>query len=119
MILYLLILNFCITSIDLCLAQAAQKYSIKFATVAPEGSTWMKHMKQLDKAIKALNLSQEEVEEMGRAADPDPNWKNGQWILKQWTKGNVNLTDPDVIAMVRLTIEKLEQAKKEKSGRGR
>ena len=28
------------------------KYIIKFATVAPEGSTWMKHMRKLDKDIR-------------------------------------------------------------------
>lgn len=68
--------------------------------------------KQLDKAVKALSLSQEEVEEMGRAADPDPNWKNGQWILKQWVKGNVHLTDTEAVTAVHQAITKLEQAKK-------
>ena len=31
---------------------AAKKLWIKFATVAPEGSTWMKHMRRLDQTIK-------------------------------------------------------------------
>ncbi|MBW1851052.1 MAG: TRAP transporter substrate-binding protein DctP [Deltaproteobacteria bacterium] len=33
-------------------ATAAPKYLIKFATVAPEGSTWIKHMKILDKDLR-------------------------------------------------------------------
>ena len=31
---------------------AAKRYLIKFATVAPEGSTWMQHMRRLDKALR-------------------------------------------------------------------
>jgi TRAP-type C4-dicarboxylate transport system substrate-binding protein len=31
---------------------AAKKFWIKFATVAPEGSTWMKHMRRLDQTLK-------------------------------------------------------------------
>jgi TRAP-type C4-dicarboxylate transport system substrate-binding protein len=31
---------------------AGPQYLIKFATVAPEGSTWMKHMRALDKELK-------------------------------------------------------------------
>ena len=31
---------------------AAPKYLIKFATVAPDGSTWMKHMRKLDKDLR-------------------------------------------------------------------
>jgi TRAP-type C4-dicarboxylate transport system substrate-binding protein len=30
----------------------ADRFLIKFATVAPEGSTWMKHMRDLDKALR-------------------------------------------------------------------
>ena len=29
-----------------------KKFWIKFATVAPEGSTWMKHMRRLDQTLK-------------------------------------------------------------------
>jgi len=32
--------------------EARPKYLIKFATVAPEGSTWIKHMKALDKELR-------------------------------------------------------------------
>jgi TRAP-type C4-dicarboxylate transport system substrate-binding protein len=32
-------------------ANASPEYVIKFATVAPEGSTWMKHMRALDKEV--------------------------------------------------------------------
>ncbi len=32
-------------------ANASPEYLIKFATVAPEGSTWMKHMRALDKEV--------------------------------------------------------------------
>lgn len=39
-------------------AVAAPRYSIKFATVAPEGSTWVKHMKMLDKKIRAESEGQ-------------------------------------------------------------
>jgi TRAP-type C4-dicarboxylate transport system substrate-binding protein len=34
------------------LAVYAQQYSIKFATIAPEGSTWMNIMKEYDAAIR-------------------------------------------------------------------
>lgn len=34
-------------------ASAAPRYAVKFATVAPEGSTWIKHLKMLDKRIRA------------------------------------------------------------------
>ena len=46
----------------LCLSQqliranytaASQRYLIKFATVAPEGSTWIKHIRTLDRNIRA------------------------------------------------------------------
>ena len=33
-------------------AVASPKYLIKFATVAPEGSTWVKHLRKLDKEIR-------------------------------------------------------------------
>ena len=32
---------------------AAQQYTIKFATLAPEGSTWIKVMRELDSAVRA------------------------------------------------------------------
>jgi len=32
--------------------EARSKYLIKFATVAPEGSTWIKHMRALDKDLR-------------------------------------------------------------------
>jgi TRAP-type C4-dicarboxylate transport system substrate-binding protein len=31
---------------------SAQQYSIKFATIAPEGSTWVKVLRDLDKALR-------------------------------------------------------------------
>jgi len=34
-------------------AQAGPRYAIKFATVAPEGSTWIKHMRALDREIRS------------------------------------------------------------------
>jgi TRAP-type C4-dicarboxylate transport system substrate-binding protein len=34
------------------LAQGGLRYAIKFATVAPEGSTWIKHMRTLDREIR-------------------------------------------------------------------
>ena len=34
-------------------AVASPQYLIKFATVAPEGSTWVKHLRELDKEIRA------------------------------------------------------------------
>ena len=34
-------------------AAAKPQYLIKFATVAPEGSTWVKHLRKLDKEIRA------------------------------------------------------------------
>lgn len=34
-------------------AVARSQYLIKFATVAPEGSTWIKHLRRLDKEIRA------------------------------------------------------------------
>ena len=36
-------------------AAAAPQYIIKFATVAPEGSTWIKHLKNLDKNLRLKN----------------------------------------------------------------
>ncbi|NQU13216.1 MAG: TRAP transporter substrate-binding protein DctP [Desulfobacteraceae bacterium] len=33
-------------------AEARSKYLIKFATVAPEGSTWIRHMRALDKELR-------------------------------------------------------------------
>ena len=42
-------------ALALCLAPAAlaQEYTIKFATLAPEGSTWMNVMKEYDRTIRA------------------------------------------------------------------
>ena len=37
---------------------ARSQYMIKFATVAPEGSTWVKHMRELDKNIRAKSSGQ-------------------------------------------------------------
>ncbi len=34
-------------------ASAAPQYRIKFATVAPDGSTWIKHLKKLDKTLRS------------------------------------------------------------------
>src|SRR5208283_5869268 len=34
------------------LPAAAQQYAIKFATLAPEGSTWLKVMRDFDKAVR-------------------------------------------------------------------
>jgi len=39
-------------------AAAEPKYIIKFAAVAPEGSTWIKHMKMLDQDIRAESNGQ-------------------------------------------------------------
>lgn len=39
-------------------AVAAPRYSIKFATVAPEGSTWIKHLRALDKEIRTKSGGQ-------------------------------------------------------------
>jgi len=41
-------------AVTLCaLSLSAQQYSIKFATLAPEGSTWIKVMRDLDTAVRA------------------------------------------------------------------
>lgn len=37
---------------------AEKRFLIKFATVAPEGSTWMKHMRQLDKRLREKSNGQ-------------------------------------------------------------
>jgi TRAP-type C4-dicarboxylate transport system substrate-binding protein len=51
----------CLAALTLCLCQipilagtvfGADRYLIKFATVAPEGSTWMNHMRELDKDLR-------------------------------------------------------------------
>ncbi|HET6452518.1 MAG TPA: TRAP transporter substrate-binding protein DctP, partial [Spirochaetia bacterium] len=34
-------------------AATAQQYTIKFATIAPEGSTWIAVMRELDAAVRA------------------------------------------------------------------
>ena len=50
---------FLFTGIWLCVSStlcgtvlAGSKYGIKFATVAPEGSTWIKHLKELDRNLR-------------------------------------------------------------------
>jgi TRAP-type C4-dicarboxylate transport system substrate-binding protein len=51
----------CLVALTLCLCQihvlpstvfGADRFIIKFATVAPEGSTWMNHMRDLDQVLK-------------------------------------------------------------------
>lgn len=44
--------SFFITFINCNKSYAAKKYSIKFATVAPEGSTWVNNMRDLNKRLK-------------------------------------------------------------------
>jgi TRAP-type C4-dicarboxylate transport system substrate-binding protein len=39
-------------------AYSGKKYLIKFATIAPEGSTWLKHMRRLDKTLKEKSQGQ-------------------------------------------------------------
>jgi TRAP-type C4-dicarboxylate transport system substrate-binding protein len=39
-------------------AYGADRFLIKFATVAPEGSTWMNHMRDLDKALRKQSEGQ-------------------------------------------------------------
>lgn len=51
-IIYIWVLCFSMTVTISGPAYADKKYAIKFATVAPEGSLWVKHMKQLDKTIR-------------------------------------------------------------------
>src|SRR5512141_1776263 len=42
-----------IAALTVCLVTAsAQQYTIKFATLAPEGSTWLNIMRDFDKAIR-------------------------------------------------------------------
>lgn len=48
--LYHALLALLLVQSDVC--YGAQKYWIKFATVAPEGSIWMKHMRDLDQSLK-------------------------------------------------------------------
>jgi len=47
-----LILCLCQIHIPCCAVYGADRFLIKFATVAPEGSTWMNHMRNLDKALR-------------------------------------------------------------------
>ncbi|MCP4579004.1 MAG: ABC transporter substrate-binding protein [Deltaproteobacteria bacterium] len=44
--------------ISVSCASAGPQYMIKFAAVAPEGSTWIKHMKILDKDLRAKSNGQ-------------------------------------------------------------
>lgn len=59
------ILIFFLLGIWLCLclcwtgnAAASPRYSIKFATVPPEGSTWIKHLRTIDKDIRKKSSGQ-------------------------------------------------------------
>ncbi|MGD9322061.1 MAG: hypothetical protein PVH99_18945, partial [Desulfobacteraceae bacterium] len=36
----------------------SKKFFIKFATIAPEGSTWLKHLRSLDKNLRAKSGGQ-------------------------------------------------------------
>ena len=59
----LLLLGIFSTTFALLFAQphigyAAKKYWIKFATVAPEGSTWMKHMRSLEQTLEKKSNGQ-------------------------------------------------------------
>lgn len=47
------VLPVCLAVILCALPLSAQQYSIKFATLAPEGSTWIKVMRDLDTAVRA------------------------------------------------------------------
>lgn len=48
------ILTLFIIMLFTCQAILAQKYTIKFATLAPEGSTWLKVMEELNENVKQL-----------------------------------------------------------------
>ncbi|MBW2000304.1 MAG: hypothetical protein JRJ29_20395, partial [Deltaproteobacteria bacterium] len=57
----LLILNLCIfLGVSLYPAHPAEgkNFTIKFATIAPEGSTWMKYMRQLERKIREKSNGQ-------------------------------------------------------------
>ncbi len=49
---YLPLILFCSLVLSAGRVDAGPQYMIKFATVAPEGSTWIKHMKALDKKLR-------------------------------------------------------------------
>lgn len=52
-ILFLSFFGICLSHSGQCgTADAKSNYLIKFATVAPEGSTWLKHMRDLDRDIR-------------------------------------------------------------------
>jgi len=52
-ILFLALLGICLSHPGQCgSADAKSQYRIKFATVAPEGSTWLKHLRGLDRDIR-------------------------------------------------------------------
>lgn len=70
--------------------------------------------KQIAKVSQVLELPPERVEELGRFADPDPDWKNGQWILKQFSMKNVDPNDSATLETLKSSIEKFETAKKAK-----
>ena len=44
--------NFVITLLILATQASAQEFTVKFATLAPEGSTWITVMKEYDQAIR-------------------------------------------------------------------
>lgn len=47
------VLSVCLALIFFALPLSAQQYTIKFATLAPEGSTWIKVLRDLDAAVRA------------------------------------------------------------------
>jgi len=51
-------LSLCTALIFACHSSAQARFIIKFATVAPEGSTWMKHMRELQKKLKVESKGQ-------------------------------------------------------------
>ena len=53
--LVLFCLSYLVTPVDV---QAKEKYIIKFATVAPEGSTWVNFMRQLDQTLRQKSNGQ-------------------------------------------------------------
>ncbi len=48
----------CFSPLSAGVSLGAEPYSIKFATVAPEGSTWMNHMRELDRSIREKTKGQ-------------------------------------------------------------
>ena len=50
---YLLLPFLLVLSVNCGTSHAAKRYMIKFATVAPEGSAWVKCMRELDKRLRS------------------------------------------------------------------